>query len=170
MMNSQDITTRSAGSTSILSAATSELLTVYIADQIFGIPILQVQDVLGTQNMTRIPLTSLDIAGALNLRGRIVTAIRVRVPLGLPPAEAGASSVSVVVEFEEELYSLMFDRVGEVMNLPVADYESNPSTLDPKFRDVADGIYRLSNQLLVVLDVPKLLRRLYHARDSDLKQ
>jgi purine-binding chemotaxis protein CheW len=138
----------------------SELLTVYLGDQIFGLPILQVQDVLGPQNVTHIPLVATEIAGALNLRGRIVTAIRMRERLGLPHLEQTSRSMSVVVEFEGELYSLSFDRVGEVMNLPVTDYEPTPSTLDPKFQDVADGIYRLSGQLLVVLDIPKMLRGL----------
>lgn len=151
-----------ASSTSPAVQDTSELLTVYLGDQIFGIPILQVQDVLGVQNVTRIPLVAPEIAGALNLRGRIVTAIRMRDRLGLPHLEQTSRSMSVVVEFEGELYSLSFDRVGEVMNLPITDYETTPSTLDPKFQDVADGIYRLSGQLLVVLDVPKMLRGLAH--------
>lgn len=137
---------------------TTELLTVYINDQIFGLPILQVQDVLNVQSMTRIPLASKEIAGSLNLRGRIVTAIHVRHRIGLPPTDPNQKSMSIVVEYEDELYSLMFDRVGEVMHLSMTDYEQNPSTLDPKFRDVADGIYRMSEQLLVVIDIPKLLQ------------
>jgi purine-binding chemotaxis protein CheW len=133
-------------------------LTVFINDQIFGLPILQVQDVLNVQSMTRIPLASKEIAGSLNLRGRIVTAINVRERIGIPSTDPHQKSMSIVVEFEDELYSLMFDRVGEVMHLSINDYEQNPSTLDPKFRDVADGIYRMSDKLLVVIDIPKLLR------------
>jgi purine-binding chemotaxis protein CheW len=142
---------------SIITTETQELLTVYLGDQIFGIPILQVHDVLGAQTMTRVPLAPKAIAGSLNLRGRIVTAIQVRERLGLGTPGPDSKSMSVVVEYDGESFSLIFDRVGDVMNLPVNQYEPNPSTLDPHFRDVADGIYRLAGQLLVVLDVPKML-------------
>jgi len=141
--------------------ATREYLTMMIGDQIFGIPILQVQDVLGTQNVTPVPLAPRAVAGSLNLRGRIVTAIDMRTCLGMPPREKdGRQEMSVVVETQGELYSLMIDRVGDVLNLPIADFEKNPSTLDPQWRDVCQGIYRLKDTLLVVLDVPRLLEEL----------
>ena len=135
----------------------SELLTVMLGDQIFGIPILKVQDVLGQQQVTRVPLAPAEVAGSLNLRGRIVTALRVRTRLGLPPIAAGTQEMSIVVESEGELYSLIFDAVGDVLTLNIQDFEQNPRTLDPKFREVSDGIYRLSDKLLVVLDIEKLL-------------
>lgn len=155
-MTSHSLATTSASQ--VTFTETTELLTVYIDNQIFGLPILQVQDVLNVESMTKIPLAAKEIAGSLNLRGRIVTAIHVRHRIGLPPTDPNQKFMSIVVEFEDELYSLMFDRVGDVMHLSIGDYEQNPSTLDPKFRDVADGIYRMSDQLLVVIDIPKLLR------------
>jgi len=135
-----------------------EFLTITIADQLFGIPVLQVQDVLGEQKVTRVPLAPRAIAGSLNLRGRIVTAVDVRNCLGLPVNDKmSAHPMSVVVENQGELYSLMIDRVGDVMSLATRDYESNPATLDPLWKSVSQGIYRLKDTLLVVLDVPKLL-------------
>lgn len=143
--------------TAVLDAR--EFLTITIADQVFGIPVLQVQDVLGEQVVTRVPLAPPAIAGSLNLRGRIVTAIDVRTCLGLPPREkSDGHNMSVVVENGGELYSLMIDKVGDVLSLPARDFESNPATLDPKWRNVSHGIYRLKEQLLVVLDVPGLLQ------------
>ncbi len=136
-----------------------DFLTIRIADQLFGIPILQVQDVLGPQRITKVPLAPPAIAGSLNLRGRIVTAIDVRACLGLPPKprDTTGHEMSVVVENNHELYSLMIDKVGDVMSLSQNDFESNLSTLDPIWRGVCNGIYRLKDQLLVVLDVPRLL-------------
>ncbi len=137
---------------------TRDFLTILIGDQIFGIPILQVQDVLGEQRVTRVPLAPRAVAGSLNLRGRIVTAINVRACLGLPPLEkTTGQQMSVVVENNGELYSLIIDKVGDVMSLSQRDYEKSPSTLDPVWRDVCLGIYRLQDRLLVVLDVPRLL-------------
>ena len=137
-------------------ADTEDFVTFIIADQLFGIPVLKVQDVLSAHNITRIPLAPPEIAGSLNLRGRIVTAMDVRLRLGLPPRKESAS-MSIVAEHEGELYSLMVDSVGEVLALKGSDWERNPPTLDPKFRDYSMGIYRLDDKLLVVLDVNRLL-------------
>src|SRR3546814_545390 len=135
---------------------TEDFVTFTIAEQLFGIPVLKVQDVLSAHNITRIPLAPPEIAGSLNLRGRIVTAMDVRLRLGLPPRER-ETSMSIVAEHEGELYSLMVDAGGEVLALKSAEWERNPPTLDPKFREYSLGIYRLDHKLLVVLDVNRLL-------------
>ncbi len=132
-------------------------VTMTIAGQLFGIPVLQVRDVLGPQRLTRIPLAPVEVAGSLNLRGRIVTAIDVRTRLGLPPRPAEMKGMSVVVDLNGEQYSLLIDQVGEVMSLDAADFEANPPTLDPRWRDVSRGIYRLQGQLMVVIDIAALL-------------
>jgi len=150
----EDAGERSSGADAF--ADTEDFVTFTIADQLFGIPVLKVQDVLSTHNITRIPLAPPEIAGSLNLRGRIVTAMDVRLRLGLPPRQSGGA-MSIVAEHEGELYSLMVDAVGEVLGLKSSDWERNPPTLDPKFREYSLGIYRLDNKLLVVLDVNRLL-------------
>ncbi|MGH1403584.1 MAG: chemotaxis protein CheW [Alphaproteobacteria bacterium] len=137
---------------------TQDFLTIMIADQRFGIPVLQVQDVLREQKVTKIPLAPDEVAGSLNLRGRIVTAINVRKRLNLPPNEGEShSSMSVVVEHNHELFSLVIDRVGDVLSLDRSLFEKNPGTLDQEWRDISNGIYQLQEELLIVMDVPKLL-------------
>lgn len=133
-----------------------DFVSVTVADQLFGIPVLQVQDVLGPQRITRIPLAPPEVAGSLNLRGRIVTAIDLRVRLGLPAQSGGAPKMSVVVDHGDELYSVLVDSVGEVLNLQTSAVERNPTTLDPVWRDVSAGIYRLNGKLLVILDVARV--------------
>src|SRR5215813_314004 len=86
-----------------------DYVTMSIADQLFGIPVLKVQDVLGPQTITRVPLAPPEVAGSLNLRGRIVTAIDVRLRLGLEPRANQKPSMSVVVEHDGELYSVLVD-------------------------------------------------------------
>lgn len=139
---------------------TRDFLTIFINDQMFGIPILQVQDVLGQQKVTKIPLSPPQVSGALNLRGRIVTAIDVRTCLDLPEAGNDSKRMSVVVENDHELYSLIIDQVGDVLSLYDDDYETTPATLNPAWRSVSLGVYRLSGKLLIILDVPKLLNSL----------
>ena len=134
-----------------------QFVSITIGKQSFGIPVLLVHDVLGPQRITRIPLAPKEVAGSLNLRGRIVTAIQVRRRLGLDPLPAGAETMSVVVEHQGELYSLIVDGVGEVLTLYDNDFESHPPTMGQRLREVSSGIYRLKETLLVVLDVPSLL-------------
>ena len=133
-------------------------LTLTVAGQLCGVPVLAVRDVLGPQAITRIPLAPAEVAGSLNLRGRIVTAIDLRRRLGLAPrGEAQSGPMSVVVDRDGELYSLLADEVGEVLPLPRADRAPNPPTLDALWRDVSLGVHRMDGHLLILLDVERIL-------------
>lgn len=133
------------------------LVTLTVADQLCGVPVLAVRDVLGEQSITRIPLAPHEIAGSLNLRGRIVTAIDLRRRLRLPSPPPRQPRMSVVAEQGGELYALLVDTVSEVMSLHTAAFERNPATLSETWSVFSTGIYRLDGRLLVVLDVSKLL-------------
>lgn len=135
----------------------ADYLTIHLENQIFGIPVLQIQDVLGSMQVTKVPLAPAEVSGALNLRGRIVTAINVRKRLGLPEYTGEDDGLSVVVEHNGELYSLIIDRVADVITIYDKDLEANPPTLDSLWRDISDGIYRMNNNLMIILDVSKLL-------------
>jgi purine-binding chemotaxis protein CheW len=139
------------------SSERNDFVTVTVDGQLFGIPVLTVQDILGAQRLTPVPLAPKEIAGSLNLRGRIVTAIDVRTRLGLSPPPEESPGMSVVVEHNGELYSLIVDSVGEVLRLSTEAYERNPATLDPVWRDVSTGVFRLDGGLMVVLDVVRIL-------------
>ncbi len=141
------------------SSNSKDYLIVSIADQRFGIPVLQVQDVLRQQKVTRIPLASREVSGSLNLRGRIVTAIDVRRRLGLPDGEK-TGTMSVVVEHNHELFSLIIDKVGDVISLEDSDFEKNPGTLDASWREVSMGIFQLDKELLIIMDVSKFLENI----------
>lgn len=149
----------------VYSGAAKEFLTMSVNGQMFGIPVLQVQDVLGEQRVTRVPLAKPEIAGSLNLRGRIVTAISLRRRLGVQDPPVGNKSMSVVVDRNGDLYSLIVDAVGEVLSLPDDQFEKTPVTLDAVWREHSMGIYRLNEALLIILDVPKMLDSLC-ARDE----
>ena len=133
-----------------------EFVTMTIASQLFGIPVLQVQDVLGPQRIARIPLAPAWVAGALNLRGRIVTAIDVRRRLGLARSEGHGTQMSIVIEHNDELYSLIVDEVGQVIACQAGAIAPNPPTLDPIWREISMGIVQLDDCLLVILDVEKV--------------
>ena len=142
----------------IQSENLEDFVTFVIANQLFGIPVLQVQDILQPDRIASIPLAPPEVKGSINLRGRIVTVIDVRVRLGLPQLDTSTESVmGVTVELQHELYNLMVDKVGDVISLSQDAFEKNPSTLDPVWREFAVGVYRLDGNLMVVLDVERLL-------------
>lgn len=134
-----------------------DYVTMRIAGQLCGIPVLTVHDVLSEQRITCVPLAPEAVAGVLNLRGKIVTAINLRKRLGLDARDAGSEDMSIVVEYDGEPYSLLIDSVGDVMSFPLDSFERNPVTLSRRWQDVSDGIFRMDGELIVILDVEKLL-------------
>ncbi len=135
----------------------TEYVTLVIAEQLFGLPISRVQDVFMPERLTRVPLAAPEIAGVLNLRGRIVTAVDMRVRLGLPPHENARPLMAVGIEVKGESYGLLIDSVGEVLKLADETREANPVNLDSRLARVSAGVHRLEGQLLVVLDVDRVL-------------
>ena len=134
-----------------------EYVTVMIGGQLFGLPISRVQDVFMPDRITRVPLSAPEIAGVLNLRGRIVTAIDMRRRLGLPPRTDDKPSMAVGIELKGESYGLLIDTVGEVMKLGEETREPNPVNLDGRLARVSGGVHRLDGQLMVILDVDHVL-------------
>jgi purine-binding chemotaxis protein CheW len=138
-------------------AGITEYVTAMIGGQLFGLPIERVQDVFMPDRLTRVPLASDDVAGVLNLRGRIVTAIDMRARLGLPKNDSGRPPMAVGVDMRGESYGLLIDNIGEVLKLPNESREVNPVNLDPRMAKMAGGVHRLDGQLMVVLDVDRVL-------------
>lgn len=136
---------------------TIQYVTIYISDQLFGLPISRVHDVFVPESMTRVPLSRPEVAGVLNLRGRIVTAINMRRRLGLKPLADVQNLMAIGIEFKEESYGLIIDSVGEVLDLSEASKEAVPSNLDPRWAEIAAGVHRLDNNLMVILDVDRVL-------------
>ena len=135
-------------------ALTTEYVTVTIGDHLFGLPIFRVQDVFVPDRLTRVPLAPPEIAGILNLRGRVVTAIDMRARLDLGARPPGTPVMAIGIELKGESYGLLVDAV---MALRDSACEAKPANLDPRLSRVAAGIYRLEGQLMVVLDVDRVL-------------
>jgi purine-binding chemotaxis protein CheW len=135
----------------------AEYVTFTAAGQLFGLPIERVQDVFKPTNITRVPLAGPEIAGVLNLRGRIVTAINLSKRLDLESRAEGVVPMAIGIESGVESFGLLVDSVGEVLKLPDAERELNPINLDRKLGRVSAGVFRLDGQLLVVLDVDRVL-------------
>lgn len=135
-----------------------EYVTFQIDGRWFGAQVSDVHDVFALHAVTPVPRARADVAGLLNLRGRIVTAIDARRRLGMPAREGGyAGAMAIGVEREGESYGLVVDAVGEVLRLNEDIREDAPGNLDESWREVACGVFRLPKGLLVALDIAKML-------------
>jgi purine-binding chemotaxis protein CheW len=135
----------------------TEYVTFTTAGQIFGVPIARVQEVFRPTRTTRVPLAGAHIAGVLNLRGRIITMIDMRHRLDLPAREGGEAPMAIGIDCRTESFGLLVDTLGEVLKLAYEEREPNPVNLDRKLARVSAGVHRLDGQLLVVLDVDRVL-------------
>jgi len=129
-----------------------QLVTFEIGEYLFGIDVLEVQEVLKRQQMTPVPLAPREVRGLINLRGNIVTAIDMRERLNQKPASSEAEQINLIVSLKEGAASLIVDSVGDVITLERGRYKARPSTLKTPLREMVTGVYELDKSLLLHLD------------------
>ena len=135
----------------------SEYVTVTAAGQAFAFPIERVHDVFVASALTHVPLAPREVAGLLNLRGRVVTALCLKRLLGLSGPLSPGRDMVIGLEHEGESFGVIVDAVGEVVRLPRDGFDPNPTHLDPCWSALSRGVHRLEDGLLVLLDVDSLL-------------
>ncbi|MBB3807999.1 chemotaxis protein CheW [Pseudochelatococcus contaminans] len=143
-----------------------QFVTIRIAGQLFGLPIWAVHDVFVPQRVTPVPLSPSEIDGVLNLRGRIVTAINMRLRLGFQPRGEDEQSIAVGVDYHGESFGLLVDEVGEVLTLDTTRLAARPPNLDPRWNTMTDGVFSLDAELMAVLDVEAVLANIREDQTS----
>ena len=133
----------------------SQFCTFTVADLYLGIPVDQVQEVVRSLEMTTVPLAPPAVQGLINLRGQIVTAIDLRIRLGLAPRPSGEKPMHVVVRTEDGAVSFMVDDIGDVIEAASHNFERVPETLSDEARTLVKGVYKLPGRLLLVLDTTR---------------
>lgn len=135
--------------------AEQQFCTFYLDGLFFGIEVEKVQEVIRHQDMTRVPLAPALIGGLINLRGQIVTAIDLRLRLGLEQRSAGALPMNVVARADDGAVSLLVDEIGDVVEVSEEAFEPPPETLQGEARELVRGVYKLPRQLLHVVALGK---------------
>jgi purine-binding chemotaxis protein CheW len=139
----------------------TETLVEYVAfglgAQLFGLPISRVQDVFVPQRVTRIPLAPPEIAGLVNVRGRILTVIDMWRRLGVAPPTPMRPRLAMGVEQKNESYALLIESIGDVLKLPLHGLENNPPNLEARLAHLSVGVYRLPKHILLVLNIDRVL-------------
>jgi purine-binding chemotaxis protein CheW len=129
--------------------------TFEVDDQLFGVPVAIVQEVLSFNEYTPVPLAPKAVGGLFNLRGQVIAAVDLRVQLGLPPRDLDGPAMNVIVRTEDESVSLLVDRIGEVVDLHEDAFEPPPDTLHGPLRELINGAFKLDGRLMLALDTAR---------------
>ena len=135
-----------------------QLCTFVLGDQLFGIGVENVQEVLSAQSINRLPLANTALQGLINLRGQVVPVVDLRSCLGMAPRPSDQAPSNVVVRVRETAVSLWVDEIGDVLEVSAEAFEPTPATLHGVGRELIAGVYKLEGRLLLVLDILKTLQ------------
>ena len=131
----------------------------YVDDILYGVDVTEVLEIIRFQNATFVPLAEPCISGLINLRGQIITAINLRIRLGMQVTYCDVLPMCIVVhDIEGPPVSLIVDKIGDVINIHRRDIEESPETVPKAYRNLIDGIVKLDNNLLLMLNLKKTLQ------------
>ncbi|BET69661.1 chemotaxis protein CheW [Opitutales bacterium ASA1] len=131
--------------------------TFRLAENWYAVDVLQVQEIIRPQEMTRVPLASPVVSGLINLRGQLVTALDLRRRLDLAPRTDGREPMNVVIRTAEGPVSLLVDEIGDVFEIDSKDLEVPPETVEPGLRALLTSVARLDGRLLLLLDLEAVM-------------
>jgi purine-binding chemotaxis protein CheW len=134
-----------------------QFCTFYVGELYLGIEVLNVQEVIRRQEMTRVPLAAAAVSGLINLRGQIVTAIDLRHRLRLPSRAEGTQPMNVVIRTSDGAVSLLVDDIDDVIEPSAESFEPTSETLDEAAQGLIRGVYKLSDRLMLVLDIDRAI-------------
>lgn len=133
----------------------TQYCTFFVDGLLFGVEVLQVQEIMSEFVVGRVPLAPPTIAGLINHRGQIVTAIDMRKRLDLPASTVPPARM-LVVRCNEETFALLVDKIGDVVAANPKDFEEAPENVNESARELVEGAYKLSDRLLLPLRLEKI--------------
>jgi purine-binding chemotaxis protein CheW len=131
--------------------------TFHLDGLVIGVAVDCVEEVLRNQTIIPVPLAHTAVAGLLNLRGQVVTAIDARRRLGLEDRHLEAAATIVVLRSGDEVVSLVVDRAGDVVEIDMDRSEEVPATVSARIRALITCAYEFEGGLLLVLDTDRML-------------
>jgi len=139
------------------TSTSRQFCTFHVDKLLLCLDVERVQEVLRPQDMTPVPMSSPVISGLINLRGQIVTALDLRRRLALPDRPDGKRPMNIVVRADGGPVALLVDEIGDVLEVEEAAFERPPETLSGVARELISGIYKLRDQLMLVLDAERTI-------------
>jgi purine-binding chemotaxis protein CheW len=141
----------------------TDYVTMYVGDMLLGVDIAIADEINRHVDVTPVPHAPGFVCGVLNLRGEVVTVVDLRMILGFPPTQAHRNSRTVIVRSAGEKIGLRVDRVADVVRARTAQIAPVPPNLAGVDGRLFKGVFRLTSELLVVLDIEVALAGNTHA-------
>ena len=132
-------------------------LAFHLGPEEFGIPVLSVREIMGLQDITAVPQTPPHVRGVLNLRGKVIPVIDLRLKFGLDQAEYGQRTSIIVVKVGEILMGIVVDGVSEVLNLTAAEIEDTPDFGTGITTPYLLGMAKTKGKVRMLLDIDQVL-------------
>ena len=147
-------------------AATSDqragkYLVFHLGKEEFGIRVLKVREIMGVQDITAVPQTPGHVKGVINLRGKVVPVVDLRLKFGLPEIEYTQRTCIIVVQVQADSYSMQMgivvDGVAEVLNLAPGDIEDTPDFGQGVVTPFLLGMAKIKGKVKILLDIDQVL-------------
>lgn len=138
--------------------SSNQFSTFRVDGRYYGVNVKLVQEITQAMPLTRVPLAPNYVAGLINLRGQIATAIGLRELFKLSASPDSASSINVICKSEGPLLALVVDEIGDVLEVEDKLFEPTPDTVSPVVAQFMSGVYKLPNEILSIIDIQKLIQ------------
>lgn len=132
-------------------------VTFHLENEKYGIKVMQVQEVLRMTEIAPVPGAPHYVIGIINLRGSVVTVIDTRRRFGLADVENDDETRIVIVEANNNVVGILVDSVAEVVDLKISEIETAPNVGNDESSKYIQGVSSRENELLILVDVNKLL-------------
>ncbi|MBP7735241.1 MAG: chemotaxis protein CheW [Spirochaetes bacterium] len=134
-----------------------QYVTFFIKNEIYGVPVMKVQEIIGMTRITSMPNTLPFMKGVIDLRGAVVPVIDLRLKFDMEQAEYNNFTVIIIVEVKDRLVGMIVDSVSDVLSIPVKSIQETPSFSAKINTEYMQGIGQRDDTLVIILDVDKIL-------------
>ena len=142
---------------SALPADIVELLAFWVADEEYSVDILDIQEIIKLPEITEVPRANNCLLGIISLRGTVVPILDLREVLKLPKSEVTRNTRVLVLRGDSEPVGIMVDNVTSVVRLSQREIEPKPKAMQREMGDVIEGVGRLGQRVLIVLDASAVI-------------
>ena len=134
-----------------------QYVTFSIKDELYGIDVRRAQEVMNIPQITRVPNTMPFMKGVIDLRGKIIPLIDMRIKFKIEEKPYDNKTVIIIIDVKRVICGVIVDSVSDVANMSLNDVQHTPHFASEVDKDAVYGIGKIGDKLVIVLDVDKLL-------------
>ena len=134
-----------------------QIVVFSLHDQVYGVNIASVLEIIRTESVTKVPGTPVFIEGIINLRGKVIPVMDLAVRFGMPPSHISDTTRVIIVEAGGVTMGMIVNSVSEVLRIPASNLEAIPALISSSSIEALRGVALVDKQMVVLLDLGKLL-------------